>query len=97
MPQMQKKEIRAALLLALTIFSISFFATERFHDCAGEGCPICLLLNISEQNTKLLSLALIILAAVGGRQLEKIFRDLILCKPALKSNTLVSQKIKLNV
>ena len=87
----------AAALLALTVFSISFSAAERFHECHGDDCPICQLLQITEQNIKLLSLALVFAVAVGGARFKKIEDASILCGPVLKSNTLVSQKIRLNV
>jgi len=87
----------AAALLALTVFSISFSAAERFHECHGDGCPICQLLQITEQNIKLLSLALFFAVAVGGARFKKFEGASILFGPVLKSNTLVSQKIRLNV
>ena len=87
----------AAALLALTVFSISFSAAERFHECHGDDCPICQLLQITEQNIKLLSLALFFAVAVGGARFKKFEDASILCVPVLKSNTLVSQKIRLNV
>ncbi|MBR5096352.1 MAG: hypothetical protein IK094_04510 [Treponema sp.] len=87
----------AAALLALTVFSISFSAAERFHECHGDDCPICQLLQITEQNIKLLSLALVFAVAVGGARFKKFEDASILCGPVLKSNTLVSQKIRLNV
>lgn len=87
----------AAALLALTVFSISLSAAERFHECHGDDCPICQLLQITEQNIKLLSLALVFAVAVGGARFKKNEGASILCGPVLKSNTLVSQKIRLNV
>ena len=87
----------AAALLALTFFSILFSSAERFHECHGDDCPICQLLQITEQNIKLLSLALFFAVAVGGARFKKIADASILCEPVLKSKTLVSQKIRLNV
>ena len=103
MPKMSERKLnKAALflsgaLLALTVFSISFSAAERFHECHGDDCPICQLLQITEQNIKLLSLALVFAVAVGGARFKKFSDASILCGPVLKSNTLVSQKIRLNV
>ena len=100
---MQEEKIKkralfiAAALLALTVFSIFFSTAERFHECHGDDCPICLLLQIAEQNIKLLSLALFIAVAVGGDRFKKIQDASIICGPLLKSKTLVSQKIRLNV
>ena len=51
---MQEQKIKkralfiAAALLALTVFSIFFSASERFHECHGDGCAVCLLLQIAE-------------------------------------------------
>ena len=87
----------AAALVAIALFSILFSAAERFHECHGDDCAVCLLLQIAEQNIKLLSLALFIAVAVGGARFKKIQDASILCGPALKSKTLVSQKIRLNV
>ncbi len=100
---MQEEKIKkralfiAAALLALTIFSIFISAAERFHECHGDGCPVCLLLQIAEQNIKLLSLALFFAVAVGGDRFKKIQDASIVCGPHLKSKTLVAQKIRLNV
>ena len=100
---MQEEKIKksalliAAALLALTVFSIFFSASERFHECHGDDCPICLLLQIAEQNIKLLSLALFFAVAVGGDRFKKIQDASIVCGSHLKSKTLVSQKIRLNV
>ena len=89
--------LMAAALLAMALCSILFSAAERFHECHGDDCPICQLLQISEQNIKLLSLALFFAVAVGGERFKKIAEASILCGPLLKSKTLVSQKIRLNV
>lgn len=99
--QEQKIKTRALLiaagLLALTFFSIFFSAAERFHECHGDDCAVCLLLQIAEQNIKLLSLALFFAVAVSGDRFKKIQDASIICGPLLKSKTLVSQKIRLNV
>lgn len=87
----------AAALLAMALCSILFSAAERFHECHGDDCPVCQLLQISEQNIKLLSLALFFAVAVGGERFKKNEGASILCGPVLKSKTLVSQKIRLNV
>ena len=103
MPKMSERKLNkaalflAAALLALTVFSISFSAAERFHECHGDDCSICQLLQITEQNIKLLSLALFFAVAVGGARFKNFEGVSILCGPSLKSNTLVSQKIRLNV
>ncbi|MBR5965124.1 MAG: hypothetical protein IK015_03330 [Treponema sp.] len=87
----------AAALFALTFCSIFFSAAERFHECHGDDCPVCQLLQIAEQNIKLLSLALFFAVAASGARFKKIKDASILCGPVLKSKTLVSQKIRLNV
>jgi len=100
---MQKREVKkikcllALLLLIFTLYSIFYIAHEKFHECHGEHCPICQLLLISEQNIKLLTLALTFAAVFLPARFKNVKENLISCEPTLKSNTLVSQKIKLNV
>ena len=44
----RKKEIAIFILIVsvLTIFSSFFVYAESHHDCAGEDCPVCAILQI---------------------------------------------------
>ena len=95
------KSDRARLLLSvlLIIFTISnmlFTAHEMHHECSGEDCPICFVIQTSAQNLKLLSFVLSLFF------IERIFKhtqknkSVTFAKSVLESTTLVSQKIRLN-
>ncbi len=99
---MQKQRINmvrtllAVLVLLFTFFSVFFTAHEHFHECSGEDCPICHVIQISEQNIKLFSFIVSVIAI--SKKINFVERQVIsvACKPAFLSATLVSQKIRLN-
>ncbi|MCR5045076.1 MAG: hypothetical protein K6A42_00690 [Treponema sp.] len=99
---MQKKnseKLNTALsiiFLLLTLCSILYIAREKHHHCSGEHCPICQVLQIAEQNLKLFTIALSAIAAASLFSSEREQKAAFICESVLKSNTLVSQKVRLN-
>ncbi|MCI6365481.1 MAG: hypothetical protein MR911_03185 [Spirochaetia bacterium] len=86
----------AVLLLVFSIFSVINIALERNHECSGENCPICFVISTAEQNLKLLSLTAVF-AATSSLFIASNKSVLISSKiPLIKSNTLISQKIRIN-
>lgn len=88
----------AVLLLVFSIFSVINIALERNHECSGENCPICFVISTVEQNLKLLSL-IAVFAATATRPLFIALNKSVLISskiPLIKSNTLISQKIRIN-
>lgn len=86
----------AVLLLVFSIFSVINIALERNHECSGENCPICFVISTVEQNLKLLSLTAVF-AATSPLFIALNKAVLISSKiPLIKSNTLISQKIRIN-
>ena len=86
----------AVLLLVFSIFSVINIGLERNHECSGENCPICFVISTVEQNLKLLSL-IAVFAATSHLFIALNKSVLISSKITLiKSNTLISQKIRIN-
>lgn len=52
------RAVFVALFIAFTVFSVFFAAAEAGHDCSGDDCPICFVIQVAAQNVKHLSLAL---------------------------------------
>ncbi len=86
----------AVLLLVFSIFSVAYIALEKNHHCEGDDCPVCLVISIAEQNIKLLSFGAIFKASCNYFCIFKKSIFASVKNTYLKSNTLVSQKIRLN-
>lgn len=52
----------AAAVLLVTAFSLTVLVVEANHDCAGEDCAVCRLMDLCENNLRLLSAAMVLLA-----------------------------------
>lgn len=86
----------AVILLIITIFSTLFPAIEADHHCLQNDCPVCFVISICKETLK----TLIILSFFFSLQKlffhteikEHFYKTLFV----YKSNTLVSQKIRLN-
>lgn len=99
---MQKSRINrfrtafAILFLAFTLYSIFFITHEAHHECSGEDCPICFMMQMAEQNLKLLRYVLFS-ASVSYLFFRALNNNLsIFCESVLNPTTLISQKIRLN-
>lgn len=91
-----RKVFFAVLLLVFTIFSVIYKSHEMYHDCSGDGCQICYVLQICEQNIKLLSVVLAFIAVFSSFFGFKNANAAFSIKIIAEKNTLVSQKIRLN-
>lgn len=85
-----------AIFILFTIFSITFATFENHHECSVEDCPICFVIEVAESNLKLLhfALAVFIFSQFAKFTSKKI--QFSLKKSVFKSNTLISQKIRIN-
>ncbi len=86
----------AVLFLIFTVYSVFYIAHESHHECSGEDCPICHVMQIAVQNIKLLSYALASSSALLCLKNFERHNNSFLCKSNLKADTLISQKIRLN-
>ncbi len=48
--QRRASVVLCALLLMVMVFSSLFIVFEHDHDCSGDDCPICVLLQQAEKN-----------------------------------------------
>lgn len=103
MPEMQNSKLNklrtvlSVLLMIFTIFSVTFAATKLGHDsfCTEDNCPICLVIQIVENNLKLLVLTSVaFVVAHHFEKSEKITFSSIY--NANISNSLFSLKTRLN-
>ena len=90
------RAVLAAVFIAFTVFSVFFAAAEAGHDCSGDDCPICFVIQLAAQNVKLLSLAL---CAAGVYLARHCFASKISFKTSYQTsfnNSLISLKTRLN-
>ncbi len=90
------RAVFAAVFILLTVFSVFFAAAEAGHDCSGDACPICFVIQVAEQNAKLLSLAL---CAAGSFFARRYFALKLSFKNSYQTffnNSLISLKTRLN-
>ena len=84
-----------AALLAGVLFATFFIADEYHHDCTGEECPICQTIAECEAFVNQISSGLIIvvaalLAVLAVSDIKVMLGNIFF------SNTLVTQKVRLN-
>lgn len=88
--------VLAVLLFVFTISSIFYTAHEMHHECSGEDCPICYVMQLSTDRLKLLTFALASILVVVGLKKLRAVSIYINREFLLKADTLISQKIRLN-
>lgn len=90
------RTVLAVLFMAFTIFSVAYISLEKNHDCSGNDCAICFVMDVAEQNLKLLSFAVAI--AAFARQFFNFKKQTFSFakNTYFKSISLISQKIRLN-
>ena len=86
----------AALLIIFFLFSMTFIVMEAHHDCEGEDCPICSVLKMAEDNIRSFhdpALGALVIAFIPVLQ-----GVLLSLKAGMEpSNSLISEKIRLNI
>lgn len=90
------RAVFAAVFIAFTVFSVFFAAAEAGHDCSGDDCPICFVIQAAAQNVKLLSLAL---CAAGVSLVRHCFALKLSFKNSYQTffnNSLISLKTRLD-
>lgn len=90
------RAVLTVVFIAFTVFSVFFVAAEAGHDCSGDDCPICFVIQVAEQNVKLLSLAL---CAAGVSLVRHCFALKLSFKNSYQTsfnNSLISLKTRLN-
>lgn len=90
------RAVLAAVFIAFTVFSVFFAAAEAGHDCSGDDCPICFVIQVAAQNVKLLSLAL---CAAGVSLVRHCFALKLSFKNSYQTffnNSLISLKTRLD-
>ena len=98
MPNLKQKTAKAvlfALFILFITFSLVFMTIEANHECEGEDCVICLLIQTIQLNLKLFIILLI--TAVIFNKLKKDNKNGLkrVCF-FFKQFSLVSQKIQMN-
>lgn len=90
------KTLLAVLLLVFAIFSVSFTSLESNHDCKGNDCLICYVIQVAENNLQLLKIAVAFTAATHLFLQSKKITLKILVSKSTRTATLVSNKIRIN-
>lgn len=99
MQKIKRNTARAVLfafLAAFTLFSLFFIIIEADHDCCGENCPVCLIIQFSQRNIQLLRLILcsaVVLFASFSKQPKSFFR---IPHIYIEQFSLFSQKTRIN-
>lgn len=90
------RTVLSVLFLVFTIYSLFYIGHEARHECSGEDCPVCYVIQVAEQNLKLLGVALAVV--VVSSFFKKCDSKKINAFPesVLNPSTLISQKIRLN-
>ena len=93
---MQKSKILTIFLLIFVFSSIFYSAEEAGHDCTGEDCPICHIIQIAQQNLKLLRLffSVTVVVAIFKSRIEKSL--FIKISEKFTEKSLVALKIRIN-
>ena len=90
------RNLLSVLLIIFTVSTLFYTADEMHHECSGDDCHICQVIQISVQSLKLLTFALATVFIAQNFKNVKTYKDSIIVKSVFKPNTLISQKIRLN-
>ncbi|MEE3313209.1 MAG: hypothetical protein VZR56_03510 [Treponema sp.] len=90
------RNLLSVLLIIFTVSTLFYTADEMHHECSGDDCHICQVIQISVQSLKLLTFALATVFIAQNFKNVKTYKDSIIVKSVFEPNTLVSQKIRLN-
>ena len=90
------KTVLFAFLAAFIIFSCFFVMLEKDHDCCGEKCEICLIIQIAQQNIQLLRIILCFIAAAYAFHRKSAKGSFCFLHFHTKTLSLFSQKTRIN-
>lgn len=96
-----KKDKLLAILACLAIifvalFSAIFVGLDLHHDCSGHDCSVCASIHYAESIIRSISLAIVKTASLAAITAVFIIELLVVRKSSLPSQTLVSQKVRLD-
>jgi len=94
--QIKKQKLTAILFLIITLFTVAYVSIEKNHHCTQEDCQICLIINMAEQNLKLVSLTIASAFCLTAVIKTKTRTTLISTQPCIYLKTLIAQKVRLN-
>lgn len=74
--------IITAIVVATMFFSVAFISLNAHHECDGENCPICELLQVAESvlsklQTAVVSVAIVVSLCIFTQQVMIDFSDVI--------------------
>ena len=84
----------AAAVLFSAIFSLAFAFHELEHECSGNDCPVCAAIMQAEEGLLRSSSGVLTVSKLVFVQVT--VAAAFICQVILKTNTLVSFKVKLN-
>lgn len=85
----------AASMLLFVLLSVFFIAHEADHDCSGDGCPVCALIQMCEDNIRQLGNGAVATAVAEVLVFLSLAMS-VLTVLAIKESTPVSRKTRLN-
>jgi hypothetical protein len=91
--------VRLALFLcflAVSLFAEPFAAAQGYHDCIGEGCPLCLLVQVNENFSRQLKSAVVYPASFSGLFFTSVLLLSRVVFPSIPADP-VRSKIKMNL
>lgn len=89
-------KILAVILLIFTLLAVKFAELKVKHDCTGEDCQVCFVIEVIEQNIKLLSLTFGAVIILDFKRFSEKPAGFNILKIEYSHITLISQKIRLN-
>ena len=85
----------AALVVSTAALSFYYISAEAFHECEGDGCPVCAIVELSRDLTRKSTSAISMIAAIAA---VFISGAALLQKRTIKraAENLITMKIRLN-
>ena len=83
------------MILAVLLISMSYIVVESHHDCIGEGCPVCEMLELCQHTIqKIGAVVFISVVFIFASALESY--KVIIYFFVFENSTLVRQKVRMN-
>ena len=83
-------------LLFSVIISLYFIIEEHNHDCSGEDCPVCQMIQMTEENLKTLDSSLLVYAVII-LMFKSIIKTADNFKALVLDNSLIGEKVRINI